>query len=134
VTLTSAWSITASVKPPRSAFVDFPLGRTAGKPDDPSGQMEIMVRALELLASASNPGDIVDLGLIWGDGSWKDRLDDPAKPKSDDTKPDKRKEDAQATTKDDRVSRHSVPQYQNEPDELAADPHCPSCIFLEDSA
>ena len=127
VTLTSAWSITASVKPPRSAFVDFPLGRTAGKPNDPEGQLDIAVRSLELFNGVSQPGEIVDLELDWNGGDWKARLDTPSKPSR------QVEGSRSAAVEDDRTARHDTPQYQNTADAQAADPECPSCVFLEDS-
>ena len=49
MSLTSALSITASVNPPRAVFVDYPLGHTAGKPDDVESQDAIVRAALDQL-------------------------------------------------------------------------------------
>jgi hypothetical protein len=54
------------VKPPRSAFLNFPLGRQCGKPHDTALQARILKDALRVLATATEPGEIVDLPYEWG--------------------------------------------------------------------
>ena len=44
LSMTSAWSITASVNPPRAAFVDYPLGHTTGQPHDRADQLRIVLQ------------------------------------------------------------------------------------------
>jgi hypothetical protein len=128
--LTSAWSITAAVNPPRAAFVDHPLGRTAGKPHDRAGQRRIVTGALRLLESTDQPGRIVDLGERWGDDAWRANPlggsgaggsgngsvagvgsgDGPGSAGSS------------AGGGDTRVARHGTPQYQTQDDaRLAAE-------------
>ena len=46
LSLSSALSITRSANPPRAAYVDYPLGRTAGKPDQPEQQRNLLRSAL----------------------------------------------------------------------------------------
>lgn len=70
VSLTSAWTITASANPPRAAFTDFPLGHTAGPPHEPAVQTEIVRKALGLVESVSAPGTIVPVGGGWP-SEWK---------------------------------------------------------------
>jgi hypothetical protein len=70
VTISSARSITELVKPPRSAFLNYPIGHQAGKPFDREGQIAIVGDALRLLETASAPGAIVDLPYTWGD-EWE---------------------------------------------------------------
>ena len=55
----------AQVKPPRSLFVNFPLGHQCGKPNDIELQTRILKDALDVLSTASNPGDIVDFSGEW---------------------------------------------------------------------
>jgi len=55
----------ARVKPPRNAFLNFPLGHQCGKPHDVDLQTRILKDALKVLATASNPGEIVDLSYEW---------------------------------------------------------------------
>jgi D-proline reductase (dithiol) PrdB len=97
--LTSAWSITASVKPPRSVFLDFPLGHTAGRPDRPREQCEIMRDALRTFETIDEPGTIVPLPYAWGE-DWKAAAGGPRG--------------------DQRTTRQATPQYQSEDDRAAA--------------
>lgn len=55
------------VRPPRAAFLDFPLGHQCGKPHDVDLQMRILKDTLSLLATATVPGEIVDLPYEWGE-------------------------------------------------------------------
>ena len=123
VSLTSAWSITRSVNPPRAVYTDFPLGHTAGKPNDPALQRRIMTDALGALVEARAPGFIEALPYRWSeDDSWKDRV----------MRPRQGGQAASAEAKDDRVERHAEPQYQTEADRLLAEanPACPGCLWL----
>ena len=97
--MTSAWSITASVNPPRSVFLDFPLGHTAGRPDRPQEQREIMHDALRAFEAIDEPGTIVPLPYAWGEG-WR-RASGPR-------------------GGDQRTTREATPQYQHEGDRAAA--------------
>lgn len=74
--LTSARSITEAANPPRSVFVDLPLGHTAGPPHDPDTQQRIIADVLHLGAAMTKPDDgepgrLVDLDLRWHDNAWK---------------------------------------------------------------
>jgi len=55
----------ARVKAPRAAFLDFPLGHQCGKPHDVDLQMRILKDTLNVLVTASVPGEIVDLPFAW---------------------------------------------------------------------
>jgi len=96
--MTSAWSITAAANPPRAAFLDFPLGHTAGPPHDPVTQLSIMRDAFAVLESASVPGHIVPLDYTWPT-PWKA---------------------AARQLIDHRTPRFDTPQYQTAEDERAA--------------
>ena len=62
----------AQVRPPRSVFVDFPLGHQCGRPGDTRLQMNILKDALDTLVNAAAPGTIVDLSYQWGKTfSWE---------------------------------------------------------------
>ncbi|MCZ6710328.1 MAG: selenoprotein B, partial [Gammaproteobacteria bacterium] len=67
ICMSSAYSITASVNPPRAAYLDFPLGHTAGKPNDKPLQRKIMIDTLSALDSIQVPGTIRELGYEWSD-------------------------------------------------------------------
>ena len=74
-TITSARDITAAVKPPRSLFVDFPLGHQAGRPFEPKLQRSIVVAALRLLDEVTVGGTIKDFPYQWPDGdAWRKNL------------------------------------------------------------
>ncbi len=78
VELCSAWDITASAYPPRAAFVNYPLGNTTGRPFDVENQRAILGDALDVLESATEGGQIVDLGYCWreNDERWMERVYD----------------------------------------------------------
>ena len=68
----AARDIVESVCVPRFWFSDFPLGHSAGKPFDPESQRETLKGALDLLHSATNPGDTRESPQRWSDDdSWK---------------------------------------------------------------
>ncbi len=73
ISASSARDITGLVKPPRSVFVNFPLGHTTGKPFDRDLQTRIIKDAFEALRFIRDPGAIVDLPYQWqeGDDSWE---------------------------------------------------------------
>ena len=98
LSMTSAWSITASAHPPRAAFTDFPLGHTCGPPHRPDRQRDIMRQALVAFSAINRPGTIVDLGQTWGE-KWKAEARRPI---------------------DHRSPRYDAPQYQTGDDRRAA--------------
>ena len=72
ICLSSAYSITAAVNPPRAVFVDFPLGHTAGKRGDRSLQRRILIDTLSALDSIQEPGTIRRLPYRWSaSDEWK---------------------------------------------------------------
>ncbi|MCE2463608.1 MAG: hypothetical protein J4F46_06835 [Dehalococcoidia bacterium] len=74
ISMTSALDITQAVKPPRSVFVNFPLGHQTGKPHQPELQRSIVRDALRALETITTPGEIVTLPYVWDekDDSWED--------------------------------------------------------------
>ncbi|MEM7098176.1 MAG: hypothetical protein AAF541_07960 [Pseudomonadota bacterium] len=123
MSMSSARSITAAVNPPRAVYLDYPLGRTAGKPDDPANQLEVMRATLEAFSQLGKPG-IVDLPFLWQqDDAWKDKV---MRPSSETAK-------SNSSHEDDRVQRFDTPQYQNDEDAhlAASQSECPTCVFLE---
>jgi hypothetical protein len=123
ISMSSAYSITASVNPPRAAYLDFPLGHTAGKPNDIPVQRKIMIDTLSALDGIQAPGTIRELNYQWSeDDGWKDFA---MRPRPDDSH------------SDNRVERFSDPQYQLPRDETEAQRNlaidgCPSCVWLSD--
>ena len=123
--MSSALSITRSVNPPRGVFLDFPLGHTAGKPDDLALQRKIMIDTLSALDSIQVPGTIRQLPYRWAaNDTWKDSVMRPSPGSS-------------SEHSDNRVARHEQPQYQTDDDRLAAEVasasgSCAGCIFIGD--
>ena len=57
---------------PRFLFSDFPLGNSAGRPNDPDSQMFTLEMALRVLEAAPAPRTTVQSPLRWSeDPSWK---------------------------------------------------------------
>ena len=57
---------------PRFLFSDFPLGNSAGKPNDPDSQAFTLDLARRVLETAVGPRTTVQSPLRWNDdGSWK---------------------------------------------------------------
>jgi len=117
--LSSAYSITRAVRPPRASFVDFPLGHTSGRPHALEEQVAMMAEALDGFAGITQSGEIKILPYEWlPDHSWKDAVMQPAAL------------DAAEGDSDFRLPRFDTPQYQYEADAEVADASCPTCVFL----
>ena len=115
--LTSAYSITESVNPPRAAFSDLPLGHTVGRPHEPEFQRDLLRRALRAAEAMDEPGTIALTGVSWdADGSWKRRAT-PTGVESETAE----SESESGSRSDTRNERVDVPQYQYESDRLAAE-------------
>jgi len=71
VSLTSALDITERIRPPRAAFLNFPLGNPTGRPHQPEGQRAILRDVLHLAETATAPGRIVELPYRWPDPDWE---------------------------------------------------------------
>jgi hypothetical protein len=100
LSLSSAYSITRSVNPPRAVFLDFPLGHTAGRPRDPKMQDAIIEAALAAFETLESPGQIHRPAIHWdADDAWKNASD----------------------SRDDRTERSGSPQYQLDADRVAAE-------------
>ncbi|MGD9601869.1 MAG: hypothetical protein AB7O21_15445 [Gammaproteobacteria bacterium] len=102
--LGSALDILQAGRPPRAAFVDYPLGHSAGKPFDPADQAAVVRSALAGFASLTAPGGIVQLPNHWGDDAW-------------------RAEASSTEGRDTRQPRDETPQFQCAADREAAIAH-----------
>ena len=111
----SALDIIQAVKPPRAAFLDFPLGHTTGEPHQPELQREILIEALEGFTSLTSPGSIKMLPFCWSEGDdWKITASNDG---------------------DTRTERYDTPQYQLEEDRILAEQNEPeTCVVCEASA
>lgn len=70
VSLSSAYDLSALVKPPRTFFVNYPLGHTSGKPFDRANQTAILKEAFGGARGIATPGAIVVLPFEWSDPLW----------------------------------------------------------------
>ena len=130
ISLSSALSITQAVNPPRAVYLDYPLGHTAGKPDDKADQRKVMLGALKALETLQVPGEVVHLDNVWkADDAWKDRVMRPRE-KADEEDPEPQ-QSIKSAHEDDRVQRYDFPQYQHGEDADAVPESCPTCVFLE---
>ena len=110
ICLTAARSITESVNPPRSAFVDMPLGYTAGRPHEPEFQRDLLRQVFKAAESIDTPGSIVDLDVTWSeDASWNDKATSGLN------------NGVNSVEGDSRQPRINEPQYQYEEDKIAAE-------------
>ena len=67
---TNARDITGLVKPPRSGFLNFPLGNSVGTPLDPAQQRAVCRDILGLAGRSHPAGLIADLPYEWPDPDW----------------------------------------------------------------
>jgi D-proline reductase (dithiol) PrdB len=65
VLVSTGRDLTAQVRPPRSVFVNFPMGNPFGRPGDRAQQRRILLDALRLAESAREGGVLVDLPYEW---------------------------------------------------------------------
>ncbi len=72
VSLTSAIDITERIRPPRAAFLNYPLGNPAGAPGDVEGQKRVLREVLGLVETVREPGTIVELPFRWPDPGWEE--------------------------------------------------------------
>lgn len=101
--LASALDIIEAGRAPRTVFVDYPLGHTAGRPFDPEDQKRIVTSALDALASITAPGQIMTLPAHWSDdNTWRAEAVNPDQG-------------------DTRQPRDTTPRYQYDADRVLAE-------------
>lgn len=132
ISFTSARSITERVNPPRSVFIDLPLGHTAGAPNDPVGQRQLLTDGLVAGFAMTEPGSIVDLPFRWIDDDWK------AAPLSWSRSAQDRGLSG-TDAGDTRTVRNPEPVYHDDADRVAAEAvawedQCQVCIGLDPGA
>ena len=59
--------LTVQVLPPRSVFVNFPMGNPFGRPADVAMQRAILLDALQLATEDVPAGTVRDLPYEWGE-------------------------------------------------------------------
>ena len=65
VVVSTGRDLSAQVRPPRTVFVNFPMGNPFGKPFDKVQQRTILLDALRALESIKRGGQIIDLPYQW---------------------------------------------------------------------
>jgi D-proline reductase (dithiol) PrdB len=65
VVISTARDISAQVKPPRTVFVNAPMGNTFGRPFDRARQRAILLDALRTLETVTVGGTLIDLPYEW---------------------------------------------------------------------
>ncbi len=107
--------------PPRSLFVDAPLGHTAGPKHEPEIGRGIIEMALGLFDLALPSGSITDSGYRWPNDDWRaDPLGWSRRREDGATTAAAKPADAKADT---RTERSDEPQYQHPADREAAERH-----------
>ena len=65
VVVSTGRDLSAQVRPPRTVFVNFPMGNPFGKPFDKIRQRTILLDALGALQSIKRGGEMIDLPYEW---------------------------------------------------------------------
>ena len=65
VCVSTGRDLTEQVKPPRSLFVDFPMGNNFGEAFNTEQQSAILTRALALIGEVENGGTLEDWPQAW---------------------------------------------------------------------
>jgi D-proline reductase (dithiol) PrdB len=77
LSMSTLWEVSMAFKPPRTVFLDFPLGCPAGKPNEPEVQREILRAALAAAPEFSSPWKIRELPFQWsadGRRDWEEEV------------------------------------------------------------
>ncbi len=77
LSMSTLWEVSMAFKPPRTLFLDFPLGCPAGKPNEPALQRDILRAALAAAPDFDTHWKIVELPFQWSaDGSryWEEEV------------------------------------------------------------
>ncbi|WP_420443240.1 hypothetical protein [Candidatus Poriferisodalis sp.] len=123
LSVTSARDITRAAWPPRAAYLDYPLGHTSGRPNEPELNLAILRDAFAAVENLRVPGSMAHLRYRWSESDrWKDKVFAPSAEAADvpESAVPTGGESASGTYDDDRVQRHPTPQYQTEQDAEAA--------------
>jgi len=99
-----------AVRPPRSVFLDYPLGSTCGRPNDPANQRAVLLAGQHLLESGRTPGEIVALPYVWStDETWKRLIFSPEHPFLSDEAEARRQAGLDAARQAKRQTKATVP-------------------------
>lgn len=79
LSMSTLYELSRGFKPPRTVFLDFPLGCTAGKPNEPEQQRQILRDALRLAPKFGEPWRIMELPYHFspdGNRHWEEVVKD----------------------------------------------------------
>ncbi len=65
VGISIARSVSESVKPPRTYYLNYPFGHSMGEAFNRPQQKQIFLDCLEILKTATVPGKIIDSNYRW---------------------------------------------------------------------
>jgi hypothetical protein len=76
VSISLAKDLTVAVGVPRALFVKWPLGHPLGEPHHATQQRTLIFAALQLLITATQPGQLIEPGYRWkretyGEPDWR---------------------------------------------------------------
>jgi hypothetical protein len=101
--IASALDIIESGRPPRTLFVDFPLGHTTGRAFDAPNQGDIIDAAVRAFEAIDRAGQIITFPQQWSaDQAWRSEAMD-------------------ADRGDTRQERDTTPRYQCDADRVLAE-------------
>lgn len=80
VALSMIPAFTAAVGVPRLAAIGYPLSRPMGRPHDADGQRAVLRAALDVLATATEPGTVVELPFVWPESPAQARKGENVRP------------------------------------------------------
>jgi D-proline reductase (dithiol) PrdB len=75
--MSTLWEVSMAFKPPRTAFLDFPLGCPAGKPHQPEMQRNILRAALNAAPAFDANWKMTELPFQWsadGNRQWEEEV------------------------------------------------------------
>lgn len=130
--MSSARDITRAAWPPRSVYLDYPLGHTSGRAFEPELNLQILRDTLEAFETLEVAGSMAHLPYRWSStDDWKDKVFAPV--------PEDSAGGSSSGTdgyEDDRVARHDTPQYQTDEDATLAHAHhdgedCLVCVGID---
>lgn len=67
VLVSTGRDLTELVRPPRSLFLNYPMGNPFGRAGDAAHQRQVLLDAIALFDTAAEPGVIVDAPYTWGE-------------------------------------------------------------------
>ncbi len=77
MSMSCLWEVSQAFKPPRTVFLDFPLGCPAGKPNEADLQRDILRAALIAAPQFGDPWKMVELPFQWsadGNRDWEETV------------------------------------------------------------